>query len=248
MKKKQFMKIGYAVVALLLVSAAVIAVLALTGVIGKTEDGKPSIFDGLTITPEEKYPLFVWQNSQTEGDLTAVFETEEGSFTVKLSKGTAAEKFKELCEKGAFSGKEFSVAAEDMFIQTAFGGEKFSLADEGYGCFYGSVGFVLEKGEATDSLFIITAKTLSGISEGWLSGNSPDAEYTAFFEENGGVPQYDGKVLVFAQVTEGFDVIEKLAGAETSGYTSGYAAKNPVKITSVRIVDPTAESSSPEAE
>jgi cyclophilin family peptidyl-prolyl cis-trans isomerase len=238
MNKKKFMAIGYTVVALLLVSAAVIAVLALTGVIGKNSEGNLSGFWDTIITPEEKYPLFKWQNSETEGDVSAVFETEAGSFSVKLSKGKAAEKFIELCESGVFNGKEFNVAAEDMFVQTSAGENSFPLEDEGYGFFYGSVCFVLDGENAADSLFIVTAKKLSGTAKGWLSQNAPDSEYSAYYEKNGGMPQYQGSAVAFAQVISGFDTLEKLADAENGGYTKGYAMLSPVKITSVSIVRP----------
>lgn len=232
--RKKFLVTGYIAVGMLVLSAIVIAVLALTGVIGGTDKGG-SLFGDVQITPEEKYPLFAWQTAATEGGTLAVFETAEGSFTAELSDSAAAQKFIELAENGVFSGKEFSVSAENMFIQSSTGGNSFTLEDEGYGCFYGALGFVLDGDSATDSLFVITAKELSGTSKSYLTANSPDESYTAFYEENGGMPQYEGSVLVFAKITEGFDVIEKIASAETSGYTGGYKMTNPVTIDSVIV-------------
>ena len=48
------------------------------------------------------------------------------------------------------------------------------------------------------------------------------------YKENGGTPSLDGNYTVFGQVYEGFDVIDKLSGAEVTDNGAGEKSK-PVK-------------------
>ncbi len=236
MKKIKILAIVSTVFLVLII--AIFAVLAALGIfkIETDESGKSEII----FTPAEiKNKSLEWQTKETEGDVTAVFKTTAGKFEVKLSGFAAAEKFIELDNAGIFEGMEFSVLAENMFIQTSPSGESFSLEKTDLVPINGAVGFVYEEEKAYPSLVIITAKELSGISEGFLLGSGFDEEKTGVYKTFGGVPELEGKIIVFGMVSSGAEVIEKISGGENSGYTGGYSPLEPVKINSVEISFPT---------
>ena len=238
MKKLKTLGIISAVFLVLVI--AVFAVLAAVGIfkIETDEEGNSNIIFSPVGTENE---FIKWQTSETEGDITAVFKTEEGKFEVKLSSSAAAEKFIELDNAGTFDKAEFSVLAENMFIQTSPSGESFSSEKNEFALLNGAVGFVFENGEASPSLVIITAKELSGISKAFLSESGFDEERISAYKNFGGVPELEEKVLVFGMVVSGFDVIEDIKNGKNSGYTGGFSAIEPVKIKSVEINFPTEE-------
>lgn len=237
---KKLRILGIVTMAFLVLVIAVFAVLAAIGIfkIKTDESGKSEII----FTPaENKNEFLKWQISETEGDIIAVFKTDAGKFEVKLSDSSAAEKFIELDNAGTFDEMEFSVLAENMFIQSSLSGESFSAEKNEYACLNGAVGFVFEKGEAAPSIVIITAKELSGTSKAFLSESAFDEGRKTTYEKFGGVPELEEKVLVFGMVVSGSDVIEEIKNGENSGYTGGFSALEPVKINSVEISFPTEE-------
>ena len=238
MKKLKTLGIISAVFLILVIS--VFAVLAAVGIfkIETDEEGKSNII----FAPVEIENEFIsWQTSETEGDITAVFKTDSGNFEVKLGNCSAAEKFIELDNAEIFEGTEFSVLAENMFIQTSPSGESFSAEKNEFALINGAIGFVFEKGEASPSLVIITADELSGISKAFLSESGFDEERINAYKNFGGVPELEEKVLVFGMVVSGFDVIEDIKNGKNSGYTGGFSALEAVKINSVEINFPTEE-------
>ena len=173
-------------------------VLALFGIlkIETGEDGKTEI----SFAPlEEKNEFFEWQTSETEGDRTAVIKTEKGEIKIKLSETAAAEKFIELKNSGAFKNAEFSVLAENMFIQSTVPGENFEAEQNEFAAISGAVAFVMEKEEAAPSFIIITAEKLSGNSSAFLKNGAFDSERAEVYEKFGGIPEYEGKILVSAR-------------------------------------------------
>ena len=87
----------------------------------------------------------------------------------------------------------------------------------------------------------ISFVSTSGNSSAFLKNSGFDEEKTRLYESFGGIPEYEGKILVFGMVTSGFKTVEKIASGENSGYTGGFSAVSPVKINSVEISFPTEE-------
>lgn len=247
-KKNPLIITAAATVALLGLAIIVVAALAVAGVITIDRPANGNIDKNenpaqSAVIEEEKNKDLLWQTAEASAeDVTAVIETAAGSFTLKLYPGAAADKFAALGEGGAFSSGEFSVLAKDMFIQCApLSEESFGAEKNDLGCFYGAVGFVMENGMVTDSLFAVTAKSLSAGSRAFIEENAFSAERAELYESLGGMPEYEGKVMIFGQVTEGFDTLDSIAAGKTNSYTGGYAAESPVKIISVTINRPAEE-------
>lgn len=236
---KKIKTLGIITMIFVVLIIAVFAVLALFGVFRfetDPESGKSEI----TFEPiDNRNPAFVWQTSETEGDITAVIKTEKGNIEIKLGDCAAAEKFVSLDNEGAFENAEFSVLAKDMFIQASVSGENFELEQTEYLPLCGAVAFVMDGEKAAPSFVIITAEELSGSSRAFLSNNNFGEEKTGFYKNFGGIPEYEGKIIVFGTVTSGFETLEKISSGENSGYTGGYLAAEPVKINSVEISFPT---------
>lgn len=232
---KKIKILGIATTIVLVLSLISFTVLSLLGVLSfeETPDGKKEII----FTPSGgKYSGLEWQTSKTEGDDMAVIKTELGEIEIKLGNCTAAEKFIELCEEGAFNGSEFSVIADKLFIQTPSVGDDFLAGESPYGCFYGAVGFVIDEETASPSLFIITTEDISGPSVGFMTESGFDEEKAQFYKDFGGIPEYEGKTVIFGQVTSGTEALMKIAAKENSGYVGGYKALEPEKINSIKIV------------
>ncbi len=237
--KNNMKKLGTAAVILMILVCAAAVIVAVIGFLGDGEASIGDFLNGVTVE-EDTAPELRWQTSETEGDITAVIETSFGKIVFKLDDSAAAARF--ISNAGAFGRASFSTIAKDMFIQApALSSSETDYEENGLGCFYGAVGFAGEDGKIYDSLVIITAKELSGISKAYISGENFDQERAEFYEEFGGVPEYESKVQIFGQVVEGFDVLEKISAVETSGYTGGYSAAEPVEIISVSISYPKTE-------
>lgn len=233
-------------------ASIVTAVLAVTGVIridrpAGSDDAEALSSESQSVTvEEEKSKDLEWQAADAAPeDLTATVETEAGALVLKLYPGAAADKFAELAESGGFADAPFATVAENMFIQCpALSGETFGAEQNELACVYGAAGFATDGGEISDSLFIITANGLSGMSSAYISEHAFAAERAALYASRGGMPEYEGRVLIFGQVISGFDVLDTIAAGATNGYTGGYAAEKPVKILSVTISRTAEESSS----
>ena len=234
---KKIKILGIITMIFLVLIIAVFAVLALFGIlkIETGEDGKTEI----SFAPlEEKNEFLEWQTSETEGDRTAVIKTEKGEIKIKLSETAAAEKFIELKNSGAFRNAEFSVLAENMFIQSTVPGENFEAEQNEFAAINGAVAFVMEKEKAAPSFVLITAEKLSGNSSAFLKNGAFDSERAGIYEKFGGIPEYEGKILVFGQVVSGMETVLEIAEKENSGYTGGYLAAEPEKIISLEISEP----------
>ena len=232
MKKIKTLGIVTALFIIIIMAAA--SFFVLFGVNGKTEG-----INGIITEKEEskKSPL-AWQTEETFGDVSAIIETEAGEITLKIAPDSLGEKFIGLCESGALDGAEFSVLAKDMFIQANIPGENSPAQKTDYACFSGAAAFVMDGDEVSSSFVIITAEELSGASKAYLSENGGDEEKAALYKKFGGIPEYEGKVFVFGMVTLGWETVENIVSGENSGYTGGYAAENPLKIISAKIIYP----------
>lgn len=172
-----------------------------------------------------------------ENGKKVLIKTDLGEIEISVPESSAGEKFLELAKNGAFDGTEFKTLAENMFIQASVPEENFPAEKTEFACIYGTLAFVLDEEYASPCFFIITNKNLSGFSRAYMSEKSFPEEKTALYEESGGIPEYEEKAIVFGKAVSGFDIIEKIASGENSGYTGGYSAVSPVKIISVEIFD-----------
>ncbi len=238
--KNNMRKLGMAaVIIMIIVCITAVAVVAISLLNSEEISPIENLLGSPVIEPETNQKL-KWQTSETEGDINAVIETNFGKIVFKLDDSTAANAF--ISNAGAFGRSYFDTIVENMFVQTGtISGTVASFEENGLACLYGAVGLAAEDGKTYDSIVIITAKELSGFSKAYISRENFDSERSEFYKSFGGVPEYEGKVQIFGQVIEGFDVLEKIAASENSGYTGGYAAEEPVEIISVSINYPKAE-------
>ena len=236
MKKIKTLGIITMVVLFLIISA--VAALAALGFF-KIQMGETNLGEIILFPEKNKNKALAWQTEETEGDVTAVFKTDLGDFEVKLGDCAASEKFIELDNAGVFDGMEFSVLAENMFIQTSLSGEGFSMEKNDFACVEGAVAFVFEDEKAFPSVVIITAENLSTVSKAYVKEIGMDEERTKTYEEFGGVPEYEENLVVFGKISSGKGVIKAISEGKNSGYTGGYSALEPVKINSVEISFPT---------
>ncbi|MBQ7875043.1 MAG: peptidylprolyl isomerase [Oscillospiraceae bacterium] len=252
---KKIKTLGIATMIILVLAIGILAVLAALGFFetvpnenensGSGEISGESEFSGsIDINPEDEpskevTSLLEWQTSETSGDITAAIKTDLGDIVIKLADCSAAEKFIALDNSGVFDSAAFSTLAKDMFIQASVLGESFAAEETDLGCFYGAVGFVIHDSEATPSFFIITAEELSGVSSAYLIQHEFSKERASLYKEFGGIPEYEGKVLIFAQVVSGMETAKTIMNSENSGYSGGYSAAEPVKINDIEISYPT---------
>lgn len=237
MKKRNPMKVlgTAAVIIMILVCLLALAVAVLSLLTG--ENPMDDILSGGVLIEKRKDEALAWQTENTEGDIKAEIKTGLGSIVFKIRDEKAAEYF--LSEPESFAGAVFDVAAKDLFVQTSpLSKASVPYEESALGCFYGAVGLVSEEGKTYPSLVIIAAEELSGLSRAYISGENFDEERAEFYKSFGGVPEYEGKIQIFGQVTEGFDVLLKIAEAKTSGYTAGFAPEEPVTIISVKVTYP----------
>lgn len=229
MKKLKILAIITIIILVIFIAAA--AALAYFGVFSFNLEDTPGI-GNIILSPEEtKNPYEV----PDDYEITAKIKTSAGEMVISLSDTSAAEKFISLSESGFFVGKEFSVLAENMFIQVKTEGEPFPSDKTDFSPIYGTVGFAMESDLASPSFFIITNSSLSGISKAFIESGDFDAEKASLYLEKGGMPEYEGKVIIFGKVISGMETAEKIASGENSGYTGGYSAKEPVIIESIEI-------------
>lgn len=231
---KKLRILGIASMLILIVIITALAALAFLGVFDSAPSGeetpKAESPENNSFSPTE------WQISETEGDITAVLETTLGKIEIQLAENPAAEKFIELQKSGAFDGAYFDMAPKG-FIRLFAEGEGYELGQNELGCFHGAVGFIYEGGKAFPQLVIINSAQLSENSAAMLQ-NGFDSERAALYEKAGGVPEYEGKVIIFGKISSGFEVIEALSSAENSGYAGGYKLIEPVFISGTEILIP----------
>jgi|GEM_PF-2032034 len=200
---------------------------------GGIQSGEEELTQEETLSDE-----LIWQSAAAaKDDLTAVFTTDAGSFTVKLkTESAAAAKFAELAQEGAFDGMTIDRSVKESYLQTSVVSGEIPEEDTGLAPIFGAVGFVSEDGEL--SLFFVTAESLSAESSAFLIAQDLGKPVTELYTNRGGVPELSGAGTVFGQVVSGSSLLTAAAAAETSDWTKGYTLASPVTITSVEIVEP----------
>ena len=232
MKKLKILAIITMIILILFIAG--VAVFAFLGVFSFTAK-EPDISEGIILTPEEAEKIYLVPEDSA---IKARIKTNSGNMLISLSDTSAAEKFIELANAKIFDGAEFSVLAENMFIQTKTEGENFSVEKTDFACLYGTVGFAMDSGMASPGFFIITNSGLSGISKSYMQSENFQPKKAALYEENGGMPEYEGKVVIFGRIVMGTQIPKIIEERENSGYTGGYLAAEPVIIESVEIIYP----------
>lgn len=224
--------IGIVFAAILLAAAVVIAVLGYFKIVSIKD-----ITSAIGISPvQTENAELIWQTSEQENCRKAVISTSLGDITLKLYDCTPADLF---VRNGGLIGKYITVSSEKMFIQTEEAFETDAeYEDTGLGCICGAVGLALDDDRLTGSLVFITPEEMSTASKAYIKANPMKDGREKFYESYGGVPELEGKIAVFGQVTDGFKVIEKITRLETDGYTGGFNLIEPVEITCVTIIEP----------
>ncbi len=160
---------------------------------------KQAAGDSSTTTMQQSYKL--------AASPVATVITNFGSFTVKFYAADAPEltkNFLELARAKYYDGLTFHRIIPDFVIQggdpngdgsggRSYKGEGVGLADEA-----GALGLKHERG-----------------SVAWAKSSSPNSIGSQFYVALGPLPSLDGKYSVFGQVTDGLDVVDKIAEVET---------------------------------
>lgn len=235
---KKLKTLGIATIIVLLSVTIIITTLSLLKIITpknpETDNGN-LIFSPL----ENRNPIFLWQTEKNTDDVKAILKTDKGDIKIRVANCDAGEKFLSLCKNGAYSNSEFSRAAENLFIECSAKGESFSVKETEYAAIKGAVAFIKENENAVPAFVIITADELSQISKSFLKESSFDNERKELYENYGGVPEYEGKIIVFGMVDFEDETVEKIKSEKNLGYTNGFYLKEPVKIISVEIINKT---------
>lgn len=167
-----------------------------------------------------------------KGDTIAVFHIKDlGDIEVRLFKNAApkaVENFVKHAKDGYYDGVIFHRVINDFMIQsgdpdgTGMGGESIwggSFENEIVDNMLPIRGALCMANRGTSNsngsqFFIVQAKSsnLDTVINGAMT-----QEQEAMFEEFGGTPHLVGKYTVFGQVTDGMDIVDKIAEAKTNG-------------------------------
>lgn len=228
---KKLKILGIAMGVFLVLTVAALAILAALGIFTVT----PGENGGISLNPISFKKE--WEITVSE-ETTAVLVTEQGEIEIGLSETDAAEKFVELIQSGEYDKAAFDMIADELFISASADGESFETEKNPFACVYGAVGFVTDGEKASPEFFIVTNNDLSGLSESFMNEQGFEEEKIELYKNLGGIPEYEGKVVIFGKVISDMKVVENIAKTENSGYTDGYKALEPVKIDHVFVTVP----------
>jgi peptidyl-prolyl cis-trans isomerase B (cyclophilin B) len=98
-----------------------------------------------------------------------------------------------------------------------------------------------EKRSSGSQFYIVQGRTftdaqLDSIEVARLQGRKISPERRAYYKTTGGTPQLDGNYTVFGQVVSGIEVVDKIAGVETSKGPDRDRPVTDVRILSVKLV------------
>lgn len=235
---KKLKTLGIATIIALLLVTIIITALSLLKII--TPQKPKTDNDNLIFSPlENRNPIFLWQTEKNMDDVNVILKTDKGNIKIRIANCDAGEKFLSLCKNNAYGNSEFTKAAENLFIECFTEGESFSTEKTEYAAIKGAVAFIMENENAVPSFVIITADELSQISKSFLEESDFESERKELYENYGGVPEYEGKIIVFGMVDFEDETVEKIESQNNLGYTNGFYLKEPVKINSVEIINKT---------
>lgn len=178
--------------------------------------------------------------------------TTEGSVKIKLfpeQAPKAVENFVTHAKEGYYKDTPFHRVMKDFMIQggdpkgDGTGGEsiwnkgfKTEISNQLYNI-RGALSMARSESRSSNGsqFFIVTNK--DDVSDGLAIQYYPEKIIEQY--KKGGTPQLDGEYTVFGQVTEGMDVVDKIAGAEVKDNGSGTEKStpvDPVKVTEVKVL------------
>ncbi len=168
------------------------------------------------------------------GDTIATINTAVGVIKVKLFSDVApkhAENFKKLANSGFFNGTGFHRAVPNLLIQ---GGDPNTRGDDRNTWGLGQPGQPAVPAEFSDRQF---KRGVLGMAR---KGNDVNSGTSQFFICLRDFPQWNGQYTVFGEVTEGMDVVEKIANMPTQPGDPGSKLLNKVVISNVAVQSPAA--------
>ncbi|WP_137663936.1 peptidylprolyl isomerase [Enterococcus hulanensis] len=177
--------------------------------------------------------------------------TTEGNIKIKLfpeQAPKAVENFVTHAKEGYYKDTPFHRVMKDFMIQggdpkgDGTGGEsiwnkgfKTEISNQLYNI-RGALSMARSESRSSNGsqFFIVTNK--DDVSDGLAIQYYPEKIIEQY--KKGGTPQLDGEYTVFGQVTEGMDVVDKIAGAEVKDSGSGEKSTpvDPVKVTEVKVL------------
>ncbi len=190
-------------------------------------------------------------NKVTDDEYLVELVTTEGNVKIKLfpkQAPEAVENFVKHAKDGYYKDTPFHRVIKDFMIQggdpkgDGTGGEsiwKKGFKTETSNQLYNIRGALsMARAESRSSngsqFFIVTNK--EDVSDGLAIQYYPEKIIEAY--KKGGAPQLDGEYTVFGQVTEGMDVVDKIADGEVKDGGSGEKSTptNPVKVSEVNVL------------
>lgn len=190
-------------------------------------------------------------NKVTDDEYLVELVTTEGNVKIKLfpkQAPKAVENFVKHAKDGYYKDTPFHRVIKDFMIQggdpkgDGTGGEsiwKKGFKTETSNQLYNIRGALsMARAESRSSngsqFFIVTNK--EDVSDGLAIQYYPKKIIEAY--KKGGAPQLDGEYTVFGQVTEGMDVVDKIADGEVKDGGSGEKSTptNPVKVSEVNVL------------
>ncbi|MBU5364784.1 peptidylprolyl isomerase [Enterococcus devriesei] len=190
-------------------------------------------------------------NKVTDDEYLVELVTTEGNVKIKLfpkQAPKAVENFVKHAKDGYYKDTSFHRVIKDFMIQggdpkgDGTGGEsiwKKGFKTETSNQLYNIRGALsMARAESRSSngsqFFIVTNK--EDVSDGLAIQYYPEKIIDAY--KMGGAPQLDGEYTVFGQVTEGMDVVDKIADGEVKDGGSGEKSTptNPVKVSEVKVL------------
>ncbi|MGM0173780.1 peptidylprolyl isomerase [Enterococcus devriesei] len=190
-------------------------------------------------------------NKVTDDEYLVELVTTEGNVKIKLfpkQAPKAVENFVKHAKDGYYKDTPFHRVIKDFMIQggdpkgDGTGGEsiwKKGFKTETSNQLYNIRGALsMARAESRSSngsqFFIVTNK--EDVSDGLAIQYYPEKIIDAY--KKGGAPQLDGEYTVFGQVTEGMDVVDKIADGEVKDGGSGEKSTptNPVKVSEVKVL------------
>lgn len=190
-------------------------------------------------------------NKVTDDEYLVELVTTEGNVKIKLfpkQAPKAVENFVKHAKDGYYKDTPFHRVIKDFMIQggdpkgDGTGGEsiwKKGFKTETSNQLYnirGALSMARAQSRSSNGsqFFIVTNN--QDVSDGLAIQYYPKKIIEAY--KNGGAPQLDGEYTVFGQVTEGMDVVDKIAAGEVKDSGSGEKSTptNPVKVTEVKVL------------
>lgn len=190
---------------------------------------------------EKEIEALKWQtNGISQGNILEI-NTEKGKMSFKLFDCVYSDLIEEKISQ--WNSSEITVAAKDMFIQMdPRSDEKIDYEKTDLGCFYGSIGFVVDNGKVSDSVVIISRKKINGQSSLYMDANFSDNQKKNLYDVMGGIPEYEENVVIFGQLVDGIEILDSIEKEKTNGYVNGYILNEPVPVHSFTFFESNGES------